>query len=274
MRHLKSLSLFAVCGLASLALGMGGGATVVAQSLRYGAQATLPIQSSIDSMQDELYLGSPAQRKDLFLRLGMKPGEAVEAAGNASTPVTTLVRLRGTHASLLFTSCDNPLAEAAVLSLMLPGKAQAWQIADTQTFICWRKKVTQERIFLPGQPGEVVLVRHANAGHGSGYVSDDMLLLGVRGHRLVTLLRTEEYRSEDEGNTGATLIRRSTLQPFPDGRVQETRATYSRPSPQAAANEPGWQHDATRLIKVERRWWRWRASAQAFAAGPFHVAGQ
>lgn len=266
MSHLKSVMLTVAC----LAACTVWNASAAGQYQRMGYQGKLPVARSIDSLQDELSLGSPAQRKDLFLRLGMDRSEAAQAAGNATVPVTRLERWRGTGASLLFTGCDDPLSEFATLALMQPGKEQAWRVVDSRSFSCWREKVTEERIFVPGPAGNVVLVHHANAGHGSGYVGDDMLLLGMRGHRLVTLLKTQEYLSEDSGNSGTTLIQRSTLQPFPDGRVQETRATYARQSMDEPAPEP----EQIRLVKVERRWWRWKASAQNFAAGSFRMAGQ
>lgn len=130
---------------------------------------------------------------------------------------------------------------------------------------CWFQDASYELPLIPGQSASI-LVHHVNEGHGSGYVQDDMLLLGVRGGHLVTLLKTQEYKSEDIMGEGKTVEEKSTMQPFPDGSLEETRAKTLHET--VSATTP----DRVRLIAVERRRWLWNQQEHRFTATAFRAA--
>ncbi len=161
-----------------------------------GYSGKLPLTSSVDQMMDALQLGKPAQRQDLLERLGVNSDIAHNAAQSVSVTGIRIDKLEGSHTGLLFLPCRGPGTPMAHLFLLLPGKKQAWHVADEMSLDCWFQDATYELPLVPGQSTSI-LVHHANEGHGSGYVQDDILLLGVRGGHLVTLLKTQEYKSED-----------------------------------------------------------------------------
>jgi hypothetical protein len=134
---------------------------------------------------------------------------------------------------------------------------------------CWWKNATYELIVVPERSSNTMLVHHVNHGHGAGMVGDDMLLLGIRQNHFVTLLRTSEHRLVDISGTGKTVEQTSTLQPFPDGSLEETRATtlHEMVSKSVAGEEKS--IEKVRLTTIERRRWRWNKVSQSFAASAF-----
>ncbi len=229
-----------------------------------GYSGKLPLTSSVDQMMDALQLGKPAQRQDLLERLGVNSDIAHNAAQSVSVTGIRIDKLEGSHTGLLFLPCRGPGTPMAHLFLLLPGKKQAWHVADEMSLDCWFQDATYELPLVPGQSTSI-LVHHANEGHGSGYVQDDILLLGVRGGHLVTLLKTQEYKSEDLMGEGKTVEEKSTLQPFPDGSLEETCAKILHETISAAAP------DRVRLVAVERRRWLWNQEGHSFTATEFRA---
>jgi hypothetical protein len=114
---------------------------------------------------------------------------------------------------------------------------------------------------IPGHLRTAVLAHHVTYGHGSGFVQNDMLLLfGQDTGHLSTVLRTAEYKQETNFLDDKTVEQQSTLQPFPDGSLEETRSTTIL---------KGGIEGEKRLISIERRRWRWGKASKSFVPGEF-----
>jgi hypothetical protein len=204
-----------------------------------GYTGALPIPSSVDEMSNEFLLGKLEQREDLLRRLGVDSRFAHDAATVVTDTAIKVEKLEGTEANLLFLPCAGQGVPTAHLLLMRPAPQQAWRVVDDAPLDCWYQNATYELLSIPGQSSQAILAHHVNAGHGSGLVQDDMLLLGVRGEHLAPLLRVQEYMSEDIAGTDKTVEQKSTLQPFPDGSLEETRATTFHESLSVAPRAEG-----------------------------------
>ncbi len=222
-----------------------------------GINGPTPLDAGPETMTDALHMGKPAQREDLLRRLGVQPDAAREAASAVRESGLRVEPLGS--AELLFVPCDFPLREAHLY--LLRQRQGGWHAVDDAGLDCWWKPSSYELVRVPGQTGMLVLAHHANATHGTGLVRDEMKLLEIRGDRWATILTTIEYESENITGEDLTIEQTAVLQPFPDGSVEETRATTRRES----SPERG-------RLKVERRRWRWNSAAKHFAAGPFAPA--
>lgn len=232
------------------------------QNYRAGYLGPLPIAVSADELRSEFQLGEPEQREDLLKRLGVNS----ETAHNASVAtVETAIKvdtLHGTDRNILFLPCVGPGVPTAHLFLLRVGAKQEWRVAEDVPLDCWYGDATYELLSIPGHVQQAVLVHHVNLGHGSGYVQNDMLLLfAVDTGHLSTVLRTAEYMRQDVLGDDKTVEKQSTLQPFPDGSLEETRAT--------AFLETGENKMKKTLSRIERRRWRWDKTSQSFVAGKF-----
>ncbi len=190
------------------------------QYLALGVNGPVPLDAGADTMTDALRFGKLAQREDLLRRLGIQAAAVQEAAKENGLEVETI---EGTGANLLFVPCDSSSREAHLY--LLRQQKGGWHAVDDAELSCWRRPSSYEFVRVPGRPGMLVLAHHANATHGTGLVRDEMKLLQVRGDRWATVLTTTEYKSEDVTGEGLTVERAATLQPFPDGSLEETRAT-------------------------------------------------
>jgi hypothetical protein len=88
-----------------------------------------------------------------------------------------------------------------------------------------------------------------------------LLLFGVNTGHLSIVLRTAEYKREQIAGTDKTVEQQSTLQPFPDGSLEETRTTALHEGEDGAEKK--------RLTRIERRRWRWGKTSLSFVAGEF-----
>ena len=219
--------------------------------------------SSSEALNNSLFLDSPVQRELLLRGLGLDPALAREAAAQKSDTGLHFDETEGSGLSLLFVPCTGPGSPAAHLFLLRPAPGHRLRVADDAPLDCWWKPANYGLVRVPGRPAMAVLAHHANAGHGTGFVEENLLLLEARGSRWATLLKTPEYQSEEELGTGKTVERSSTLQPFPDGSIEETRATTLHKA--VKQNAP----DRARLATVERRRWLWDQTLQAYRPGAF-----
>lgn len=227
------------------------------QASTAGVSGPIPVGADPDAMTDALRRGKPAQREDLLRRLGVEPGVVRQAASSVQESGLRVEPLGG--AEVLFVPCDFPLREAHLY--LLRQEEGKWRETDDAALDCWWLPSSYERILVPGHPGPLVLAHHTNAAHGTGLVRDEMKLLDVRGSRWAPVLTTTEYQSEEITGADLRIEQTAALQPFPDGSLEETRATTRhRGSPERHA------------LQVERRRWRWNAKTKAFAPGRFSPA--
>ena len=115
----------------------------------------------------------------------------------------------------------------------------------------------------------MVLAQHVNYGHGSGYAQDDMWLFEVKGERLTTVLKTQEYKYEQIAGADETVEEISTLQPFPDGSIEETRATTLHEMIGKVGGATDQMVERVHLDKIERRRWRRRGPSENFVPDGF-----
>ncbi len=229
-------------------------AALLAQYQVAGVNAPVPLDADADAMTDALHLGKPAQREYLLRRLGVPPPVAHDAPfieQQSGPRVETLG-----SAWLLWLPCGS-ISRTAHLYL-LQQQNGTWHTADDAALDCWWKPSSYELVRVPGRAAILVLVHHANASHGTGLVRDEMKLLEARGSRWAAILTTTEYLSEDVTGEDLTVEQAGTLQPFPDGSVEETRATTRH-----EGSSEQWK------LKIERRRWRWSAAKGCFTAGRF-----
>lgn len=229
----------------------------IAQYRAAGVNGPVPLNADADAMTDALHLGKPAQREDLLRRLGVQ-GELAQEAAAAVRESGLQIEPLGS-AELLFLPCDFPL-RAAHLYLLRQRQGE-WHAVDDAALDCWWKPSSYEFVRVPGQQEMFVLAHHANASHGTGLVRDEMRLLQVRGDRWATVLTTNEYLSEDVTGEDLTIKQQATLHPFPDGSIEETRATTRHESSPEQVK-----------LTIERRRWRWNAAKGCFLAGQFAPA--
>lgn len=226
---------------------------------------SVPMPSSVDELQDEMHLGKPGQREDLLKRLGVEPGLAHAASTYVSESAIRVERLERNDLALMFIPQRDTGEQMAHLLLLQRISPKVWKVVDQETAGSWLAKIDYELIFMPGQRNESVLVHHLDSGHGTGMVAEDMEVLGIRQGHFVKLLKAKEFGQEDVMGEDKTILQKSTLQPFPDGSLEETRATSIRTTASSEAKET----DRVRLTKVERRRWRWNQRAQKFEPGQF-----
>jgi hypothetical protein len=115
----------------------------------------------------------------------------------------------------------------------------------------------------------MVLAQHVNYGHGSGYVQDDMWLFEVHDERLTPVLKTQEYKYEYIVGDDESVEEMSTLQPFPDGSIEETRATTLHEMIAKGGGGTDQMVERVHLDKIERRRWRRRGPSENFVPGDF-----
>jgi hypothetical protein len=231
------------------------------QNLRVGYDGPLPIDSSTDELRSEFQLGEPKQREDLLRRLGVNSSIAHDAS---AAPIETNIKvdsLGDKDRNILFLPCVGPGVPTAHLLLLRSVAKQGWRVADDVPLDCWSQNATYQLISIPGRFQQAVLAHHVTYGHGSGYVQNDMLLLVLHNGHLSTVLRTAEYTQQRSfGEDDKTVEQESTLQPFTDGSLEETRAITIH---------EGGDEAEKRLIRIERRRWRWDKSSLSFVAGEF-----
>ncbi|WP_035349771.1 hypothetical protein [Edaphobacter aggregans] len=180
----------------------------------------------------------------------------------ATTETTIKVdSLEGKDMNILFLPCTGPGVPTAHLFVLRPDTKQGWRVADDVPLDCWWQNATYQLLSIPGHFQRAVLAHHVNKGHCSGFVQDDMLLLfGLDTGHLSTVLRTAEYKREQIVGDDKTVEQQSTLQPFPDGSLEETRATTIL---------SGENDVEKRLTRIERRRWSWNKTSQSFVSGEF-----
>lgn len=238
------------------------------QNYRVGYDGPLPIAVSADELGSEFRLGEPEQREDLLKRLGVDSRIAHEASVATTETTIKVDSLEGKVMNILFLPCTGPGVPTAHLFLLQPVAKQGWRVADDVPLDCWFQNATYQLPSIPvpsslGHFQGAVLAHHVNYGHGSGFVQDDMLLLfGMDTGHLSTVLRTAEYKREDIVGGDKTVEQQSTLQPFPDGSLEETRATTVHEGDDEAEK---------RLICIERRRWRWDKTSKTFVPGEFTI---
>lgn len=247
--------------LCLLPLHFGFQSRAWSQNLRVGYSGPLPIAVPAGALTSEFQLGEPKQREDLLKRLGVNPDIAHGASVATVETAIKVDSLDGTEMNVLFVPCVGPGVPTAHLFLLRPVAKQGWHVADEVPLDCWSQDATYQLLSIPGHVQQAVLAHHVTYGHGSGYVQNDMLLLfGVDTGHLSTVLRTAEYKREQIAGSDKTVEQHSTLQPFPDGSVEETRATTLCEGDNEAKKT---------LARIERRRWTWDKTSQSFVAGEF-----
>jgi hypothetical protein len=236
------------------------------ENLRVGYSGPLPIAVPASELTMEFQLGEPKQREDLLSRLGVNSQSAHGASVAVVETVIKVDELDGTGMNVLFLPCLGPGLPTAHLFLLRPVAKQGWRVADDEPLDCWFQNATYQLLSIPGHVQQAVLAHHVNNGHGSGFVQDDMVLFKVEAGHLSTALRTAEYKREDIVGDDKTVEQQSTLQPFPDGSLEETRATTVYVWDDRASREQA------RLTSIERRRWRWDKTSLSFVAGEFAPA--
>ena len=231
------------------------------ENLRVGYSGPLPIAVSASELTDEFHLGEPKQREDLLSRLGVNSQIAHDASVATVETAIRVDELSGTGMSVLFLPCVGPGVPTAHLVLLRPVAKQGWRVSDDEPLDCWFQEATYQLLSIPGHAQQALLAHHVNYGHGSGYVQDDIVLFQVEAGHLSTALRTAEYKREDVVGDDKTVEYQSTLQPFPDGSLEETRATSVYEWNDRANREQA------RLTGIERRRWRWDKTSLRFVAG-------
>ena len=225
----------------------------------------LPIAASADELRGEFQLGDPEQREDLLRRLGVNSSIAHEASVATTETTIKVDSLEGKDMNILFLPCTGPGVPTAHLFLLRPVAKLGWRVADDVPLDCWWQNATYQLLSIPvpsipGHFQRAVLAHHVNNGHGSGFVQDDMLLFGLDTGHLSIVLRTAEYKRQASFGDDKTVEEQSTLQPFPDGSLEETRATTIL---------EGENDVEKRLIRIERRRWRWDKTSLSFVSGEF-----
>jgi hypothetical protein len=233
------------------------------ENLRVGYPGPLPIAVPASELTTEFRLGEPKQREDLLSRLGVNSQSAHDASVAVAETAIKVDELDGTGMNVLFLPCLGPGVPTAHLFLLRSLAKQGWRVADDAPLDCWFQYATYQLISIPGHAQQAVLAHHVNYGHGSGYVQDDMVLFNVEAGHLSTALRTAEYKREDIVGDDKTVEQQSTLQPFPDGSLEETRSTTVYEWDDRAGREQA------RMTGIERRRWRWDKTSLSFVAGKF-----
>lgn len=234
-----------------------------------GYTGALPMAVSAHEMTSEFQLGKPAQREDLLRRLGVDPIIAHDASTAVKETAIQVDKLDRAAANLLFVPCGGSGVPTAHLFLLRPTEQHGWRVTDDAPLDCWWSNATYQILSIPRNSSEAVLAHHVNDGHGSGFVQDDMLLFGVHGEHLAILLKTQEYKREDIMGTDETVEQTSTLQPFPDGSLEETRATTMHEMISKVGGDPSQTIERVSLTTIERRRWRWSEPSQTFVPDRF-----
>lgn len=254
--------------LSLLLLNHGFQSRAWSQNQTVGYSGPLPIAVSADELTSEFQLSKREQREDLLRRLGVNSRSAHDASVMVTETAIKVERLEGTGMNVLFLPCIGSGGPTAHLFLLRPIAKQGWRVADDEPLDCWFQNATYQLFSIPGHEKQAVLAHHVNYGHGSGFVQDDMLLFGVDAGHLSTILRTAEYRREEIVGDDKTVEQQSTLLPFPDGSLEETRATTSYKWVNEAKDNRT-STERARLTSIERRRWRWDKKSLTFVAGEF-----
>jgi hypothetical protein len=236
--------------------------------VRVGYDGPLPVTKDADLSQ-EMLLGTPEQLTDLLTALGVDPAlipKAVSPDHEANVRVETVA---GTDARLLFLPCSGPGSPHAYFYLLQLNKDQHWHAADHIALDCWWKSASYEWIQVQGKPWPSLLAHHVNHDHGSGEVKDYMHLYEIRGNRLVKVLETEEETSETKMGSSKVITQAASLLPFPDGSLEETRIISDRDESGSNLKNPSDSFVPMHIAQVERRRWRWNASAKNYTSGEF-----
>jgi len=223
---------------------------------RVGVSGKIPM-GKLDEMEDALHLANAAQRANFLTRLGVDPAIAQEASQPPLQRVDiTLEPLEGTDSarrSILFLPCA--LNNSAFAYLLQRSDRSAWHVQDSIGLDCWHDYVSHEFVALSGNKATDLVIHHTNAGHGSGYVADNLEVYAVRGDKFIKLFNTQEFLSQEElaTETEHLLEQKSTFLLFPNHKLEETR--------QSSLNG--------RLQAIERRYWHRSSPQGEFTATPF-----
>ena len=211
------------------------------QFQKLGYEGPLRADGTVDSLQDELQLGSAPQRKDLLGRLGVS-AELPAETRDAIELVTQVEKIEGTGAALLTLPCRSR-SLYAFLYLLRKNAGGRWQAVDSVTLDCWWHPATHRLVFVPKHSGDLILAEHVGAGHGSGLAVDNMALYEVRGDKLVRVLITEQEKSKVTWGGPALRTERARSYHFPTAVLKK----LSQPlcigktvsSPMVVQNLPG-----------------------------------
>jgi hypothetical protein len=239
------------------------------QNQTVGYAGALPNTASANELTNEFQLGKPAQREGLLRRLGVNSAVAHAASAAVVGSAIKVDTLHGTGANLLFLPCESSGVPTAHLFLLLPTTRQGSRVSVDQPLDCWWHAATYQLLSIAGDPQEMVLAQHVNYGHGSGYAQDDMWLFEVHGERLTPVLKTQEYKYDQIAGTDESVEEMSTLQPFPDGSIEETRATTLHEMIGKVGGGTDQMVERVHLEKIERRRWRRRGPSENFVPDDF-----
>jgi hypothetical protein len=253
--RLFRLALVPVVGIASLfALCL----PLRSQYLAVGFSGSVPLNTTLETINDTLQVADLASRVGLLKRLGVD-GKVAEAATSSVSPLDITIRPIRKRSRQPFGIVTLPCGTGSETYLYLLGKDDhsQWHVVDSARLDCFATTPMFSLLsFVPGE--DDVFVQHANTGHGSNYLEDSATLYAVQNGHLREILTTPDHTVRGGLIDVPVVDQTSTFLQLPGQLMEETRISSHDGVPQRA----------------ERRVWRWQAKQQAFRATPFREVGE
>jgi len=232
---------------------------LLSQNLRVGFSGSVPLDTTLEKMNDTLQVADQASKADLLKRLGLNADVAEAGASSSISPPGIAIRSIRSHSRRPFGIVTLPCGTGSETFLYLLGKDErgTWHVVDSAGFDCFGGTPTYSLLsFIPGE--DDVFVQHANSGHGSNELEDSATLYTVQNGHLRKLLTTPDHTVRGGLIDVPVVDQTSTFLQLPGQMIEETRISSHEGLP----------------VRAERRIWRWQARQQVFRATPFRVIGE
>lgn len=238
------------------------------QYISVGYKGSIPDPKDISDLQNAFSIGNPQQQTELLERLGIKKeiaNGATQERKQTGVQILALDDLDRTDLCLMLLQPSETAIPEPTLYLLVRSSNGKWKIADERMLAGWFATPTVELLYLPKEGTTGILAHHLIAGHGSGYNKEKLELLAVRSNRFVELMEVPEFMHSTIWGTSIELEQKTTLLPFPDGSLEETRATFKH----NGTTGKGRKEMEVKLTKVERRRWRWNPNTKKYEPSAF-----
>jgi hypothetical protein len=207
---------------------------------------------SQQSMQSLVNSGTGEQKMQRLIAMGVE-SNAAETVAISSEPQLQWLSLQtesNKQLAVLFIPCSGDLAFAYLMRHV----GNEWRAVDHDSFDChYDDSVSLEVATLANKHAQDVLVHHACVSHGTGFVQQDFQVLTVRDGKFKSVLDTEEIVNSANDDLDEYQQSSFVILPSPEGRaIEETRSTTLNGK-----------------LTVERRYFRWLPSKDAYRASRF-----
>lgn len=228
------------------------------QNLAVGFSGSVPLDTTLENMNDTFQVADLTSKVDLLKRLGVDE-DVAEAATSSVSPLGIAIRPIRNHSRQTFGIVTLPCGVRSETFLYLLGKDKRsqWHVVDSARLGCFTARLTFSLLFfVPGK--DDVFVQHVNSGHGSGELEEKAVLYTIENGRLREVLATPDHSAHWGLADVPPVDQTSTFLQLPGQLIEETRISWLDGLPRRA----------------ERRVWRWQMKQELFRATPFREIGE